>query len=437
MYTQSRMLVSPSPRARLGLALVILALVAVVAAPLGAPLLSSPQVAYADEEAEKAALQAQIDQRNSQLKAVQAQLDATKAKLNSTTGQRKSLQSEVSRLEGQINSLELGIKQDELTVDRLNLEIQSLSHDVTSLRGKMKDKQGTISSLLVEMQKTEGTSPLVALLQANTLSDTVREAHAQNSLRERMRTDLASLKDIENSVMNKIDLSNDKRSEAERRQQYAEAKRQIVADQQADKAKVLASTKNKESEYQAQVAALTKLQKQIASETEALDAALRAKINRKALPASGGGVLGKPVAGPVTQGYGATSFAKTGYAGKWHNGIDFGAPVGTPIYAAADGTVTAVGNQDAYCPKGAYGKFTAITHTNGLVTLYAHQSKQAVSPGQAVKRGDLIGYVGSTGYATGPHLHFTVYAQSTFKIGATRVCGPGPQGGDLNPLSYL
>jgi murein DD-endopeptidase MepM/ murein hydrolase activator NlpD len=393
--------------------------------------------ALADEEAEKAALQAQIDDRNAKLKQVQVQLDAAKAQLNSTTGQRKTLQGEVSRLEGQINQLELGIKEDELTKERLGFEITSLNGDVVTLRSKMKDKQDAIAALLVQVQKNEGTSPLMALLSVNTLSDTVREAQSTHALQERVSADLASLRDIQGNVLNKIDSTNEKKTEAERRQLSAEAKRQIVADQQAERAKVLAATKNKESSYQAQVAALLKQQQQIAAETEALDAALRAKINRTLLPTSGKGVLGMPVAGRVTQGYGATSFAATGYAGKWHNGIDIGAPIGTPIYAAADGTVTAAGNQDAYCPRGAYGKFTVITHTNGLVTLYGHQSKQVVSAGQTVKRGDIIGYVGSTGYATGPHLHLTVYAQSTFSMGGSKVCGPMPHGGDLNPLNYI
>lgn len=393
--------------------------------------------ALADEEAEKAALQAQIAASNAKLKAVQQQLDAAKAKLNSTTGQRKSLQAEVNRLEGQIDQLELGIQEDEITAERLGYEIKVLNGDVVTLKEKMKDKQSTIGALLVRMQKTEGTSPLISLLGADSLSDTIREASATKSLQDQMSADLASLRDIQENVLGKITESDAKKTEAEIRSEAAEAKRSIIADQQAERARVLASTKTAESAYQKQVAVLQEQQKKIAAEIEATDAALRAKINKSLLPTSGQGVLGRPVTGPITQGYGATSFAATGYAGKWHNGLDFGTPLGTPIYASADGTVSAVENQDAFCPRGAYGRFTTVTHTNGLVTLYAHQSKQAVSVGQAVKRGQVIGYTGMTGYATGPHLHFTVYAQSTFRIGATRVCGPGPQGGDLNPMNYL
>jgi len=85
---------------------------------------------------------------------------------------------------------------------------------------------------------------------------------------------------------------------------------------------------------------------------------------------------------------------------RLHAGGDMGAPSGTPIHAAADGIVVIAGVH------GGYGNTTAIDHGNSLGTLYGHQSSIAVRVGQMVKRGDVIGYVGSTGLSTGPHLHF-------------------------------
>jgi murein DD-endopeptidase MepM/ murein hydrolase activator NlpD len=86
----------------------------------------------------------------------------------------------------------------------------------------------------------------------------------------------------------------------------------------------------------------------------------------------------------------------------FHPGVDFAASAGTPIRAAAGGTVVIASAQ------GGYGNCTVIAHVGGLGTLYAHQSRLAVHVGQRVKRGDVIGYVGSTGASTGPHLHFEV-----------------------------
>jgi len=101
--------------------------------------------------------------------------------------------------------------------------------------------------------------------------------------------------------------------------------------------------------------------------------------------------------------------------------------------------VAETGNQDKFCPKGAYGRFIVINHTNNLTTLYGHLSliDPSIAKGVIVKRGDIIGYVGKTGYATGPHLHLTVYASATFYMGKSRSCGPMPYGGYLNPADYL
>ncbi|MCC6252262.1 MAG: M23 family metallopeptidase [Bacteroidia bacterium] len=86
-----------------------------------------------------------------------------------------------------------------------------------------------------------------------------------------------------------------------------------------------------------------------------------------------------------------------------HSGIDFSAPVGTPIYATGDGIVEASDNLSQ-----GYGNHVVINHSYGYKTLYGHMSRFAVKKGQKVKRGDIIGYVGNTGMSTGPHLHYEV-----------------------------
>jgi murein DD-endopeptidase MepM/ murein hydrolase activator NlpD len=88
------------------------------------------------------------------------------------------------------------------------------------------------------------------------------------------------------------------------------------------------------------------------------------------------------------------------------NSIDIGAARGTPIHAAADGVVIVARNNGGW--NGGYGNYVVITHDNGTQTLYAHMTHTIVSPGQAVSSNQTIGYVGATGLATGPHLHFEV-----------------------------
>jgi murein DD-endopeptidase MepM/ murein hydrolase activator NlpD len=93
--------------------------------------------------------------------------------------------------------------------------------------------------------------------------------------------------------------------------------------------------------------------------------------------------------------------------GVLHPGLDLGVPTGTPIHAAAAGTVVWCGWMSGY------GNLVMIDHHNGLATLYGHQSRVAVSCNQNVVQGQVIGYSGSTGYSTGPHLHFEVRANGT------------------------
>lgn len=88
----------------------------------------------------------------------------------------------------------------------------------------------------------------------------------------------------------------------------------------------------------------------------------------------------------------------------FHTGTDIAAPEGIPILAAADGTVTIANGTDSW--GGGYGYYIKINHGSGLETLYAHCSAICVIPGQAVRQGEVIGYVGSTGNSTGHHLHF-------------------------------
>jgi murein DD-endopeptidase MepM/ murein hydrolase activator NlpD len=89
---------------------------------------------------------------------------------------------------------------------------------------------------------------------------------------------------------------------------------------------------------------------------------------------------------------------------KFHYGLDFAAPQGTPIYATADGTITVAGSTG-----NGYGNHVIINHGYGYETLYGHMVRVKVRNGQAVKRGEVIGWVGSTGKSTGPHCHYEVH----------------------------
>jgi murein DD-endopeptidase MepM/ murein hydrolase activator NlpD len=117
-----------------------------------------------------------------------------------------------------------------------------------------------------------------------------------------------------------------------------------------------------------------------------------------------------PAAGLLTSGYGWRW-------GRMHQGIDIAADIGTPIHAAADGVIEFAGWNS-----GGYGNMVEIRHSDGSMTRYAHMNAIHVQVGQQVDQGEQLGEMGSTGYSTGPHLHFEVHL---------------PNQGTVNPIAYL
>ncbi|WP_343528963.1 peptidoglycan DD-metalloendopeptidase family protein [Sphingomonas sp.] len=114
------------------------------------------------------------------------------------------------------------------------------------------------------------------------------------------------------------------------------------------------------------------------------------------------GAMGMPVAGRVTSSYGKRMHPILGFM-RMHKGTDIGAPYGAPIHAIMDGVVQFAGRS------GGYGNFVKLAHSGGIASGYGHMSRFAVRSGAHVKQGQVIGYVGSTGMSTGPHLHWEVW----------------------------
>ena len=109
-----------------------------------------------------------------------------------------------------------------------------------------------------------------------------------------------------------------------------------------------------------------------------------------------------PVVGRITSNYGARRHPVLGYT-RMHAGVDFGAAYGSPIYAVGDANVSFAGHH------GGHGNYVKLDHGGGYATGYGHMSRIAVYPGGSVRAGQIIGYVGSTGLSTGPHLHYELY----------------------------
>jgi murein DD-endopeptidase MepM/ murein hydrolase activator NlpD len=168
---------------------------------------------------------------------------------------------------------------------------------------------------------------------------------------------------------------------------------QRLADARSTKRSTLASVKSDEREFLHEVEGLQQA-------SAALAAKLRSSSSASTPSHVSSSGLIWPVNGPVTSPFGWRW-------GRMHEGIDIGVPYGTPIHAAAAGTVV-------YCGwMSGYGNLVAIDHGGGISTAYGHQSSIAVGCGSSVAQGQVIGYVGCTGHCFGPHLHFEVRVNGT------------------------
>jgi murein DD-endopeptidase MepM/ murein hydrolase activator NlpD len=193
---------------------------------------------------------------------------------------------------------------------------------------------------------------------------------------------------------------------AVRTQQQRAVKNELLANR--------SSLAGKRGRQKSQLASTREQERVLVAEADALaaeDARIRSQLAAAqgatdSTPSASGLIW--PVNGPVTSPFGYRW-------GRLHAGIDIGVPYGTPIHAAAAGTVVLA------AWTGGYGNYTCIDHGGGLATCYAHQSSYAVSAGAHVAQGQVIGYVGSTGHSFGAHLHFEVRIN----------------GNPVDPLGYL
>ncbi|HEY4475620.1 MAG TPA: peptidoglycan DD-metalloendopeptidase family protein [Candidatus Paceibacterota bacterium] len=396
-------------------------------------ILASRSLAASPDELRKS-----IEEKAKGLQEINRQIQDAQKNLTAADQKSKSLNQEIKQGDYRINQLNLSIRASQLKIDKLELEVQSLGYDIGDKEKGISGKKEAIKELLRELQEKNRETMLMLFLRNGSLADSVFEAQSIDDLSKGLGDEISGLELIKSDLTEKLNETSVKKSQIVGENKTLKNRKGIVEDQKTERQELLKVTKNQEKLYQEQLRELEKQQAAIASEIEAIEKELRAKIDPNLLPIPRPGVLAWPAASKImSQGYGQTTFALYNYRGKHHNGVDIAGPIGTEIYAAEDGEVTAVGNQDLFCRRAAYGKFIVIKHTNGLTTLYGHMSQTIAAIGDQVKRGQVIGYMGKTGWATGSHLHFTVWSTLTHLMKPTNSCGLMPVGGDINPLQYL
>lgn len=412
-------------------------------------LLFFPVVLHA--QTDPSAIQAQIDQSSAQIAQLEAEIAQLQKQLTSTSKQKQTLQSAVTSLNLNIQKITKSITLTDAQIVQKDTEIQRLSGSISTTASDIDRVTLQIEDSLRQLTILDQEPLALILLQGGTLSDFFNQSTDLASLRTGLEQKVADLANLKTTLTTSKTAAQQKRAELAKLQQNLSQQKQSLAIARDSQTQLLKETKNKESNYQALIAEKKAQQEKFEQDLLNYQAKLNLKFNPNTLPKTGTGALQWPIGQSfiVTQYFGTTPFSTANpqvYNGHGHSGIDLSASPGTPILAARSGIILGTGNTDLTCPNASFGKWVFIKHDNGLSTIYAHLSVISVSEGQQVTTGQVIGYSGSTGYATGPHLHFGVYASSGSEIasfpskscrGKVFTMPVGDLSAYLNPLSYL
>lgn len=408
-----------------------------------------------------------IDNQSSRISALEREIKQYERQLNEVANERKSLENTLEELNISYRKTEAQIEVTREKITSAEQEIARLENRIENTEGSIGNHKNAMSDAVRRLHEADNTSMVESMLLYNNMSDFWNAIAQLESFQLAIKENVETLR----SLKEQLSANRDKMSEEKAKLEALEAeladRKTILEQNREEERELLEKTEEKESEYENILAEKRAKRDQFLSELQTLEAELKLKIDPNKLPNAGTAVLNWPLrdatgiscyddggldyAACITQYFGHTSFSNRNsgvYNGNGHNGADFRASRGTPVYAAASGVVKGTGNTDAVPGCYSYGKWVLIEHPMGLSTNYAHLSLIKAAKGQNVKQGDLIGYSGNTGYSTGPHLHFSVYATQGVKIvklGDVREitnCGAAsiPVASTeayLDPLSYL
>jgi murein DD-endopeptidase MepM/ murein hydrolase activator NlpD len=391
-----------------------------------AAVLSLPAAAGAGLSDRKAALDARLANVRATIERQQAKASQLQAQIGSLTGQIRTLQARVGDVSQRLSALQEDLDLHRRRLDKLTELYRLQTARFVALKHEYSLALQRLNLRLVDLYKQPQPTAVDIALQARSFQDVLDELDDLNIVATQDKRVAAQVGVAKHQVRvarretrtMKQGVQREANVLAARAQQAAILRGELLssksklADARSSKSHTLVITKQ-------QVQDEIRESQAIAAASDAIAAKLRAR--EADAPGGGGGATGStgsgaapaggfiwPVSAPITSPFGMRW-------GTLHPGIDIGVPSGTPVHAAASGTVIWCGWMSGY------GNLVMIDHHNGLVTLYGHNTSVAVSCNQEVSQGQVVSYSGCTGFCTGPHVHFEVRLH----------------GSPVDPLGYL
>ena len=385
--------------------------------------------ASADLGGRKASIDAHLGSIQNKIDAARAHAAALQTEIASTTARIRGLEARVGDVSTKLASLQsdLALRQHRLEQTDQLFRIQTQQLGV--VKQEQAVAQARLRQRLIDIYESDPPTTLDVIIGSNSVQDALDRtsyfsaiaAQDQQIVRQvsNARTNLQSQRRNTRRLRDRV--RSEERLVAYRAAQEAQVRGDLLAAQgtlvntRDSKSHALAGTQAQVRDWQQEASSLAAVNAQLEAQIAAAQAQQRAAAQAQqsttsspaspspstapAPPSNATGLVW-PVSGPITSPFGMRW-------GSLHPGIDIGVGYGTPIHAAAAGRVL-VASYD-----GGYGNLVVLDNGNSISTAYAHQSSIAVTVGQSVSQGQVIGYVGSTGFSTGPHLHFEVRINGT------------------------
>jgi murein DD-endopeptidase MepM/ murein hydrolase activator NlpD len=369
----------------------------------------------------KPPLSKRIQEKRAQVGKVERREGVLTTTISSYNSRIEGLQGRIRETRRRLHVVQKDLDEKRAELQRVRDRLEVARDRLERIRRELAAARKVLAARLVEIYKSDAPDALTVVLESDGFADLLERTEYLDRISDQDRAMVDRVKVLKGKAQKQTDLlaSLERRARfaaatiLRRRDQIAGAQDQLVSSRsdlrgaRNDKAVALRQVRATHAHLQEDLDALEAEQARVQS-------ALRGAGTRAFGPGAGpvrrgsGGLIW-PVNGPITGVFGEAR------PGHMHAGVDISAPTGTPIRAADSGRVVLMGFV------GGYGNYTCVQHTASMSTCYGHQSRFGTSNGASVRQGQVIGYVGSTGNSTGPHLHFEV------RIG----------GSPVNPMGYL
>lgn len=372
-----------------------------------------------------------LDDLKEQKETEQQNLDNKKKHIDDMTAQKDSLFAQIVEKEKMIKQLDDELQKLEELILKISEEIDQSNKKIEQIEKRIKKNEDLFKKRVRVMYGNKDLNSVEILFSASNIRDFISRYFMMQSIAEYDKKLITALKNDKALLVKEKEALEEKKQEKVKAKKDKEIKLQTYSEEVAKNKDLISQLEENITFTESEVSDLERKVRELdanISFEEKVKAEILRKISERKLQeqiAAGetvdiptNGEMGWPLIGynMISSYFGPRPSIFGTFGVERHTGIDIPAPMGTPVYSATDGVVLKSGWDNT-----GFGNMVMIQYTNNITIIYGHNSSLVATPGQRVSKGQVISLVGSTGYSTGPHLHFEVRVN----------------GSPVNPLPYL